>query len=116
YRMAAYFSLWDKIKDIELLSTPQRRNLSEYTSSLILKSSIPLSVLKVITFADINKPTIAYLKSVLSKILLCPEEETLRKVLGVLDFRESITIFMKHFMGKSGGGDIRKRIALSEAI
>ncbi|CAB4055656.1 NOM1 [Lepeophtheirus salmonis] len=52
YRMASQYCLWDKIKEIECLSSIQRKNLAEYSSSLILKFSLPLSVLKVVTFAD----------------------------------------------------------------
>ncbi|XP_040583075.1 nucleolar MIF4G domain-containing protein 1 homolog [Lepeophtheirus salmonis] len=123
YRMASQYCLWDKIKEIESLSSIQRKNLAEYSSSLILKFSLPLSVLKVVTFADVNKPTIAYLKTVLTKILMSNKEIVMKVLSSVTghtklkDFRESITIFMKHFMLKSKENpSLGDRIRLAEDV
>jgi len=129
YRLAAQFTIWDKLKQIDDLKTVQVKNLGQLTCFLIKEKSQPLSVLKVIQFSEMNKRNVAYLREVLLGILLQKNVEQLVEAFQAVSespklnlFREGLRLFMQHFLIKqssklSESVDkelMKKRIRLSE--
>ena len=81
--------------------------MSQFLIHLINDRSLPLTVLKVIDFADMNKGKLLFLRKTLAGILLQKNTDTLQEIfmkIGLSEklnlFRESIKLFMGHFMLK----------------
>ncbi|XP_071477720.1 nucleolar MIF4G domain-containing protein 1-like [Diadema antillarum] len=137
FRMAFQFALWDKIRLLEELTPSGSRNLALLLSHLLGSRDLPLSVLKVIEFADISKHTVRFLRTLLLDLLLEKPEATLAAVFGAVAavtklriLREGLGLFMHHFLLKMGQkqiqlllqrrGDgaeelLRKRVLLAES-
>lgn len=130
YRLAAQFTIWDKLKQIDDLKTVQVKNLGQLTCFLIKEKSQPLSVLKVIQFSEMNKRNVAYLREVLLGILMQKNVDQLVEAFRAVSespklnlFREGLRLFMQHFLIKqssklSESVDkelMKKRIRLSES-
>ena len=75
YLLAIQYTLWDKIKEIESLAIKQIANLARFTIFLIENGSLPLSVLKVIEFNQIEKSTLRFLRQVMLGLLLSEDEK-----------------------------------------
>jgi len=129
YRLAAQFTIWDKLKQIDDLKSVQVKNLGQLTCHLIKEKSQPLSVLKVIQFSEMNKRNVAYLREVLLGILMQKNAEQLVEAFQAVAespklhvFREGLRLFMQHFLIKQSSKLaesldkelMKKRIRLSE--
>ena len=106
YRLAAQFSVWDRIKELESLNASQVDNLAKYLGFLISNDALSIACLKVIEFADLSKEYVKFLKKVL-KILLAERDAAVKKMfLSVAGYpklkvlREGLKLFMRHFMLK----------------
>ncbi|XP_014800370.1 PREDICTED: nucleolar MIF4G domain-containing protein 1 [Calidris pugnax] len=108
FQMTFQFSLWDKIKDLENLSAAAVSNLVSLLAHLLRTKSLPLSVLKVIEFSELDKPKVRFLRQVLSMLLIKTDPEELSDIfvrisdnpnLGML--RESLKLFLTHFLLKN---------------
>ncbi|KAM6339086.1 nucleolar MIF4G domain-containing protein 1 [Podargus strigoides] len=108
FQMTFQFSIWDKIKDLENLSAAAISNLVSLLAHLIRTKSLPLSVLKVIEFSELDKPKVRFLRQVLSTLLIKTDAEELSDIfvrisdnpkLGVL--REGLKLFLTHFLLKN---------------
>lgn len=75
YLLAIQYTLWDKIKEIESLAIKQIANLARFMIFLIENGCLPLSVLKVIEFNQIEKSTLRFLRQVMLGLLLSEEEK-----------------------------------------
>lgn len=112
YRMAAQFSLWDKIKVIPSLKPFQLKNLARFTSAVIADGVLSVTCLKVIEFADLNKHYVAFLRQVLTLLLANSSNEGIVKMFQPLSdnprlklLRESLRLFMHQFMLKKKDGE-----------
>ncbi|XP_074013552.1 nucleolar MIF4G domain-containing protein 1 [Numenius arquata] len=108
FQVTFQFSLWDKIKDLENLSAAAVSNLVSLLAHLLRTKSLPLSVLKVIEFSELDKPKVRFLRQVLSMLLIKTDPEELSDIfvrisdnpnLGML--RESLKLFLTHFLLKN---------------
>ncbi|XP_009946603.1 PREDICTED: nucleolar MIF4G domain-containing protein 1, partial [Leptosomus discolor] len=108
FQVTFQFSLWDKIRDLENLSDTAISNLVSLLAHLIRTKSLPLSVLKVIEFSELDKPKVRFLRQVLSMLLLKTDPEELSDIfvrisdnpnLGML--REGLKLFLTHFLLKN---------------
>ncbi|KAM9232110.1 nucleolar MIF4G domain-containing protein 1 [Leptosomus discolor] len=108
FQVTFQFSLWDKIRDLENLSATAISNLVSLLAHLIRTKSLPLSVLKVIEFSELDKPKVRFLRQVLSMLLLKTDPEELSDIfvrisdnpnLGML--REGLKLFLTHFLLKN---------------
>lgn len=77
--MAVQFALWDRIKDIKSHSTIQIKNLAQFLIYLIEHGGQPLSVLKVVEFAELDKPTLRLVRQTVLGLLL-NHEDTCKQV------------------------------------
>ncbi|XP_066056896.1 nucleolar MIF4G domain-containing protein 1 [Chamaea fasciata] len=107
FQMTFQFSIWDKIRDLENLSAAAISNLVSLLAHLIRTKSLPLSVLKVIEFCELDKPKVRFLRQVLSTLLTKADEEEITDIfmrvsdnpkLGML--REGLKLFLTHFLLK----------------
>ncbi|XP_054048614.1 nucleolar MIF4G domain-containing protein 1 isoform X1 [Rissa tridactyla] len=108
FQVTFQFSIWDKIKDLENLSAAAVSNLVSLLAHLLRTKSLPLSVLKVIEFSELDKPKVRFLRQVLSMLLIKTDPEELCDIfvrvsdnpkLGML--RESLKLFLTHFLLKN---------------
>ncbi|KAM7071969.1 nucleolar MIF4G domain-containing protein 1 [Acridotheres tristis] len=107
FQVTFQFSIWDKIRDLENLSAAAISNLISLLAHLIRTKSLPLSVLKVIEFSELDKPKVRFLRQVLSTLLTKADEEEITDIfmrisdnpkLGIL--REGLKLFLTHFLLK----------------
>ncbi|XP_010005353.1 PREDICTED: nucleolar MIF4G domain-containing protein 1 [Chaetura pelagica] len=108
FQVTFQFSIWDKIRDLENLSAAAVSNLVSLLAHLIRTKSLPLSVLKVIEFSELDKPKVRFLRQVLSTLLIKTDAEELTDIfvrlsdnpkLGLL--REGLKLFLNHFLLKN---------------
>ncbi|EPQ04573.1 Nucleolar MIF4G domain-containing protein 1, partial [Myotis brandtii] len=108
FQMTFQFSIWDKFRDLENLPATNFSNLVYLVAHLLKTKSLPLSILKVIEFSELDKPRVHFLREVLHVLLMGTEAEDICFIfarvsdnpkLGVL--REGLKLFISHFLLKS---------------
>ncbi|XP_045693775.1 nucleolar MIF4G domain-containing protein 1 isoform X2 [Phyllostomus hastatus] len=107
FQMTFQFSIWDKFRDLENLPATSSSNLVHLVAHLLKTKSLPLSILKVVEFSELDKPRVHFLRSVLYMLLMETEAEDLGVIfarvsdnpkLGML--REGLKLFIGHFLLK----------------
>ncbi|GBM40635.1 Nucleolar MIF4G domain-containing protein 1 [Araneus ventricosus] len=105
HQICLQFALWDKFKEFSKMKPRQMKNLSGLLSFLFASGALPLSVLKVIHFSDMNKPMVRFFRQILLAILLNDDEEVcaraftrIAKAENLKLLRESLRLFMRHFV------------------
>ncbi|XP_054430759.1 nucleolar MIF4G domain-containing protein 1 [Pteronotus mesoamericanus] len=107
FQMTFQFSMWDKFRDLENLPATNFSNLVHLVAHLLKTKSLPLSILKVVEFSELDKPRVHFLRQVLCMLLMETEVEDLGVIftrvsdnpkLGVL--REGLKLFIGHFLLK----------------
>ncbi|EDW18323.2 nucleolar MIF4G domain-containing protein 1 homolog [Drosophila mojavensis] len=105
FQLAFQFASWDRINDIESLSKIQIRNFASFLQQLILSSGLQLSVLKVVDFMQLHKLSFYFMREIMTRLLLSSEEsqlyqafERITKNSKLQQFKQSIRLFMQHFM------------------
>jgi len=125
YRLAMQFHIWDRLKQVKDLKKFQLNNLAQFTTFLIKEKAQSLGVLKVIEFAEMNKPNVRFLRVVLTGVLMEQEEDLVVASFKAISeqanlnmFRESLRLFMHHFLLKQSKEVdlvvIKDRIKLAE--
>ncbi|XP_030741480.1 nucleolar MIF4G domain-containing protein 1 isoform X2 [Echinops telfairi] len=108
FQMTFQFSLWDKFRELENLPATNFSNLLHLVANLLKMKSLPLSILKVIEFSELDKPRVHFLRKVLYMLLMDTEVEDLSLIftrvsdnpkLGML--REGLKLFISHFLLKN---------------
>ncbi|XP_013100468.2 nucleolar MIF4G domain-containing protein 1 homolog [Stomoxys calcitrans] len=114
YQLAFQFASWDRINEIDSLNKIQVRNLARFLQHLILNNGLQLSVLKIIDFLQIDKQSFALMKEICKGLLLAAEEqdmyqafERLAKNSKLQQFKQSIRLFLQHFMLKEQGTTLK---------
>lgn len=107
FQMTFQFSIWDKFRDLESLPASNFSNLVHLVAHLLKTKSLPLSILKVVEFSELDKPRVHFLRKVLHMLLMETEVEDLGLIftrvsdnpkLGML--REGLKLFISHFLLK----------------
>ncbi|XP_017011718.2 nucleolar MIF4G domain-containing protein 1 homolog [Drosophila takahashii] len=118
YQLAFQFASWDRINDIEKLTRPQIRNLASFLQQVILAAGLQLSVLKVVDFMQLDKLSFYFMKEVMVRLLLSPDErevyqtfERVAKNTKLQQFKQSIRLFLQHFLLQ---GDQLQKLKLKE--
>ncbi|XP_025908785.1 nucleolar MIF4G domain-containing protein 1 [Nothoprocta perdicaria] len=108
FQMTFQFSIWDKVRDLENLSATAVSNLVSLLVHLLRTKSLPLSVLKVIEFSELDKPKVRFLRQVLSMLLIKADAEDLQDIFGRVSenpklgmLREGLKLFLTHFLLKN---------------
>lgn len=106
FLLAIQFTVWDRIKELQSLSIRQISNLARFLIHLIENGSLPLSVLKVIEFSQIEKTTLRFLRQVVLGLLLSDSEkfhqifERIRPSAKLNPFKDQLRLFLKVFLMK----------------
>ncbi|XP_027948196.1 nucleolar MIF4G domain-containing protein 1 [Eumetopias jubatus] len=112
FQMTFQFSIWDKFRDLENLPATNFSNLVHLVAHLLKTKSLPLSILKVVEFSELDKPRVHFLRKVLYILLMETEVEDLGSIfarvsdnpkLGLL--REGLKLFISHFLLRSAQGN-----------
>ncbi|XP_045451465.1 nucleolar MIF4G domain-containing protein 1 homolog [Melitaea cinxia] len=118
YQLSIQYSVWDKIKDLESLSKQAMTNLGQFLIHLIMEKGLPLSVLKIIQFSDLNKKSVRFMRQILLAIIMNADLQASLEVFHRISkapklhmFRESLRLFIQHFLIKNAG---KKTSILSE--
>uniref|UniRef100_A0A8C9FKQ7 Nucleolar MIF4G domain-containing protein 1 n=1 Tax=Pavo cristatus TaxID=9049 RepID=A0A8C9FKQ7_PAVCR len=82
FQVTFQFSIWDKIRDLGNLSASAISNLVSLLVHLVRTKSLPLSVLKVIEFGDLDKPKVRFLRQVLSMLLVKTDDDDINDIFG----------------------------------
>ncbi|KAJ9584416.1 hypothetical protein L9F63_021236 [Diploptera punctata] len=105
FQIIIQYALWDKFKELQNISPFQLTNLAKFLLHLIIEKGLPLSVLKVIHFAEVDKITVKFLRQLLLGLLLYKSEEEVQQAFqrvalakNLHVFREGIRLFIHHFL------------------
>uniref|UniRef100_A0A146LKF4 Nucleolar MIF4G domain-containing protein 1 n=1 Tax=Lygus hesperus TaxID=30085 RepID=A0A146LKF4_LYGHE len=108
HRMTIQYAVWDRFKELKTHSNHQLTNLAKFLAHLFIQNSLPLSILKVLEFTEMDKPCVRLLRQVLLSLLLHEDKEAMVAVFSrvakpskLLVFRESVRLFMHHFLLKN---------------
>ncbi|XP_021243758.1 nucleolar MIF4G domain-containing protein 1 [Numida meleagris] len=108
FQVTFQFSIWDKIRDLGSLSASAISNLVSLLVHLVRTKSLPLSVLKVIEFGDLDKPKVRFLRQVLSMLLVKTDDDDINDIFGRISdnpklgmLREGLKLFLTHFLLKN---------------
>lgn len=106
YLLAFQFAVWDRVKELDNLSNTQINNLSRFLIHLIENDNLPLSVLKVVEFAQIEKSSLRFLRQVMLGLLLTSENK-FHKIFEKIvpssklnSFKDQLRLFLKVFLMK----------------
>ncbi|XP_019785810.2 nucleolar MIF4G domain-containing protein 1 isoform X1 [Tursiops truncatus] len=123
FQMTFQFSIWDKFRDLETLPATNFSNLVHLVAHLLKTKSLPLSILKVVEFSELDKPRVHFLRKVLHMLLMETEVEDLGLIFGRVSdspalglLREGLKLFISHFLLKGGQahGGAKEASALRE--
>uniref|UniRef100_A0A8C5KCK3 Nucleolar MIF4G domain-containing protein 1 n=1 Tax=Jaculus jaculus TaxID=51337 RepID=A0A8C5KCK3_JACJA len=107
FQMTFQFSIWDKFRDLENLPGTNLSNLVHLVAHLLKTKSLPLSILKVVEFSELDKPRVHFLRKVLTLLLMETEAEDLGLIFSRVSdnpklrmLREGLKLFISHFLLK----------------
>ncbi|XP_014478032.1 PREDICTED: nucleolar MIF4G domain-containing protein 1 [Dinoponera quadriceps] len=121
YQLTIQYALWDKLKTLDDFNVKQLTNLAKFLTHLFLGKGLPLSVLKVIQFTELDKSTMRLVRQIMLGILLHDTWETCLEVFERISlspklqtFRESLRLFINHFLVKNmcAAENLQKQSAL----
>ncbi|XP_054266390.1 nucleolar MIF4G domain-containing protein 1 [Macrosteles quadrilineatus] len=105
HQMTIQYHVWDKLKELSKLSQSKIVNLAKFLAHLFLEKALPISVLKVMQFSEMDKCHVRLLRQVLLSVLLSDLPETVSAVFSRVSrpeklhmFRESLRLFLHHFV------------------
>ncbi|XP_010639904.3 LOW QUALITY PROTEIN: nucleolar MIF4G domain-containing protein 1 [Fukomys damarensis] len=105
FQMTFQFSIWDKFRDLENLPATNFLNLVHLVAHLLKTKSLPLSILKVVEFSELDKPRVHFLRKVLTMLLMETEVEDLSLIFSRVSdnpklsvLREGLKLFISHFL------------------
>ncbi|XP_038585514.1 nucleolar MIF4G domain-containing protein 1 [Micropterus salmoides] len=108
FQMTFQFSLWDKFRELSNLPSSTFNNLVQLVTHFLQRKCLSLSMLKVIEFGELDKPTVRFLRLVLTKLLKETEPEDLASIFGRISgipklgmLREGLKLFISHFLLKN---------------
>ncbi|KAI3355315.1 hypothetical protein L3Q82_018170 [Scortum barcoo] len=108
FQMTFQFSLWDKFRELSNLPSSVFNNLVHLVTRFLQRKCLSLSILKVIEFGELDKPTVRFLRQVLTKLLKETDPEDLASIFGRISgipklgmLREGLKLFISHFLLKN---------------
>lgn len=114
YQLAFQYACWDRINEIDSLSKIQVRNLARFLQHLIIHNGLQLAVMKIVDFLQLDKQSFAFMKEICKGLLLSSEEqdlyqafERLAKNSKLQQFKQSLRLFLRHFLLKEQGATMK---------
>ncbi|XP_008279005.1 nucleolar MIF4G domain-containing protein 1 [Stegastes partitus] len=123
FQMTFQFSLWDKFRELSNLPSSTFNNLVQLVTRFLQAKCLSLSILKVIEFGELDKPTVRFLRQLLTKLFKETEPEELASIFGRISgipklgmLREGLKLFISHFLLKNAQsqGPAEQAAVLSE--
>ncbi|XP_039299729.1 nucleolar MIF4G domain-containing protein 1 [Nilaparvata lugens] len=123
--MMFQYHLWDRFKELKDLKRFQITNMAKLLAHLLLQNLLPLSALKVIEFASLERPSVRLLRQIFLTVLLSDNEEEIATVFSRVSqppklhiFRESIRLFLHQFLLKHQPDSVllKNRIQMAESL
>lgn len=101
-------SIWDKLHALQDSKSSQISNLAKLLAHLFLKKALPISMLKVLKFTELDKVTLRFMRQALLGVLLSDDFDECQSVFATVAlseklkmFKESIRLFIQHFLLKN---------------
>ncbi|XP_042882269.1 nucleolar MIF4G domain-containing protein 1 homolog [Penaeus japonicus] len=124
YKRLVQFALWDKFKELEDLKQREIANLAKFLSHLIGEDAVNLSVLKTISFMEVEGQTVSFLRQLLISLLLHPAgANTVENIFSQLSLspklrllRQSLRIFIIKFLSSKKQSEDPNHQLLSRRI
>lgn len=131
FQLAIQFAIWDKIKDIRNLVSYQITNLSRFLAQLIDHGCLPLSVLKIVEFGQIEKTSLKFMRHIMLILLTSDNfnkvfERISPNIVKLSAFKDQLRLFLKIFLLKDETGSkklstgqlalIKTRVKLAEKL
>ncbi|XP_063602270.1 nucleolar MIF4G domain-containing protein 1 homolog [Penaeus indicus] len=124
YKRLIQFALWDKFKELEDLKQREIANLAKFLSHLIGEDAVNLSILKTISFMEVEGQTVSFLRQLLISLLLHPAgADTVDKIFSQLSLspklrllRQSLRIFILKFLSSKKQSEDPNHQLLSRRI
>lgn len=105
FRMTLQFHTWDKFKEFSSMNDSQIQNSIEFYSHLVNNLSINLAFLKNLSFGEMDKPTLKFLKGFLLKIIENNSDSIIMQLFTPIKsnsklrhLRDSLKLFIEHFI------------------
>lgn len=109
YQMKFQYCLWDKLKELDKLKSTQLGNMAKFLAHLFLEKGLPISALKVVSFAEMEKHCVRLVRQILLIILLTDNVSQCEAVFLRIAmspqlhlFREGLRLFISHFVLRQG--------------
>ncbi|CAD6227674.1 GSCOCG00001354001-RA-CDS [Cotesia congregata] len=106
-QMTLQYSLWDKFRELDDLNKVQLNNLAKFLTHLFVEKGLALSVLKVISFAELDKQTMKLVRQIMLGILLHDDVEACTHAFERIslapqlqNLREGLRLFISYFLAK----------------
>jgi len=123
YQVTFQYSFWDKLKVVGNLAPHSVANLSLLIAHLIATRALSLAILKVVNFVELDKPSVKFFTRLFRQLLSGYSTEITRNIFEristakeLASLRQSLRIFIKHFVAKSSSTDMNKRLDLVDSI
>nr|XP_023694480.1 nucleolar MIF4G domain-containing protein 1 isoform X1 [Paramormyrops kingsleyae] len=121
FQMTLQFTLWDKFKELQNMSSSVFSNLVHLVIHVLQKKTLSVSILKVIEFGELDKTKVRFLRQVLSKLLRDTDHQVLGEIFGRISglpklkaMREGLKLFISHFLLRNappdGDGEEARRL------
>lgn len=94
YQLSTQYALWDRIKDIKSLNNVQIKNLAQFILHLIQQGAQPISVLKVVEFNELDKPTLRLVRQIILGLLM-GKEDVCQQVCFLFSFFRIYLIYLR---------------------
>jgi len=123
YQVTFQYSLWDKFKVVNDLAAHSVNNLARLMAHLIATKALSLSILKAVNFVELDKPSVRLFTHLFHYLLLDYSTDITRSVFERIlplqelsSLRQSLRIFIKHFVGKAKFSKAGKATDLGERL
>ncbi|KAK7087012.1 Nucleolar MIF4G domain-containing protein 1 [Halocaridina rubra] len=106
YKRILQFSVWDKFKELENCKPRDTDNLAQFLVHLIKEDALSITVLKTLSFIDVDEALVNFIKTILRGLLLHPSgSERVLQIFGKISaqpelqvFSQSLRIFISKFI------------------
>ncbi|XP_014289828.1 nucleolar MIF4G domain-containing protein 1 homolog [Halyomorpha halys] len=124
HQMTLQCALWDRFRDLQSLASYQIHMLARFLAQLLIAGSLPISVLKVVEFAELDKYHIRLLRQTILSIANADNIDCVKEIFMKVSkakklalFREALKLFIHHFiMRNMTEGDLYKRLNMISSI
>lgn len=123
YQVTFQYSLWDKFKLLSSSAPHSLDNLLRLMCHLFATKALSLSMLKVVNFMALEKPSVQFFTDLFHHLLSTYSQDVIRYVFERISVKkelaslcQNLRIFLKHFIGGQKSTILEKRLNLVDGI